>query len=123
MVARRSTAIAELAEVAQSFGVTVSPHGWAEPGDVFDRPVVVSTVPVGVADTFVEHVPADPGVLLDVVYAPWPTPLAEAWQHLGGTVVSGLEMLVGQAGRQVELMTGRTAPLDLMLKAGMAATR
>lgn len=45
-------------------------------------------------------------VLLDVVYANWPTPLAHAATQAGFTVVSGLEMLIHQAVRQVELMTG-----------------
>jgi shikimate 5-dehydrogenase len=30
-------------------------------------------------------------------------------------------MLVGQAGRQIELMTGQTAPLAQMFQAGLAA--
>ncbi len=123
VVARRSAAIADLADAAQSFGVRVVPHEWTDLGRTFDRPVVVSTVPVGVADAFIDCLPERPAVLLDVVYAPWPTPLASAWQRHGGKVVSGLEMLVGQAGRQVELMTGRTAPLEVMLQAGIDATR
>ena len=66
---------------------------------------------------------ARPGFLLDVVYVPWPTRLAQAWANNGGAVVSGLEMLVGQAGRQVELMTGCAAPMEEMLAAGLAAQR
>ncbi|AGW41264.1 shikimate 5-dehydrogenase [Leifsonia xyli subsp. cynodontis DSM 46306] len=42
-------------------------------------------------------------VLLDVAYEPWPTPLARAWQSVGGTVVSGLGMLVHQALLQVRV--------------------
>lgn len=44
-------------------------------------------------------------VVLDVVYADWPTPLARAAQAAGAEVVSGLDMLVHQAVEQVELMT------------------
>ena len=51
------------------------------------------------------------GVLLDVGYSPWPTALAAGW---GGPVVGGAVMLLHQAARQVELMTGRTAPLAAM---------
>jgi shikimate dehydrogenase len=36
-------------------------------------------------------------------------------------VVSGLDMLVHQAGEQVRLMTGRPAPLEAMFAAGRAA--
>jgi len=72
--------------------------------------LLVSTVPAGAADLLAPHV-ADVPVLLDVVYDPWPTPLAAACR---GTVVSGAAMLLHQAAAQVELMTGRSAPLEAM---------
>jgi shikimate dehydrogenase len=59
--------------------------------------------------------------LLDVVYSPWPTPLATAVAAAGGTVVSGALMLLHQAARQVELMTGRPAPVAAMRTALGAA--
>jgi shikimate dehydrogenase len=49
-------------------------------------------------------------VLLDAIYDPWPTPLAAAVSAAGGTVISGLQMLLHQAFTQVELFTGRPAP-------------
>jgi shikimate dehydrogenase len=61
--------------------------------------------------------------VLDVVYAPWPTPFAAAASAAGGTVVSGLAMLLHQAAGQVELMTGRPAPLAAMRTALEAAVR
>jgi len=64
--------------------------------------------------------PADQ-VLLDVVYAGWPTPLARTFQDAGASVVSGLEMLVHQAAEQVRLMTGLRPPVDQMRAAGLAA--
>ena len=72
--------------------------------------LVVSTLPAGAADAFAPQV-ADVPALLDVVYDPWPTPLAAACR---GTVVGGAQMLLHQAARQVELMTGRPAPLAAM---------
>jgi shikimate dehydrogenase len=72
--------------------------------------LLVSTLPAGAADVFAPHVAAVPA-LLDVVYDPWPTPLAAACR---GTVVSGAAMLLHQAAAQVELMTGRPAPLEAM---------
>ncbi|MEU0541075.1 shikimate dehydrogenase [Nocardia sp. NPDC005978] len=70
---------------------------------------VVSTVPAtgaaGVADAV-----AQAPVVLDAIYNPWPTPLAEAVQRAGNTVVSGLEMLLNQAYGQVEQFTGKPAP-------------
>jgi shikimate dehydrogenase len=55
-----------------------------------------------------------PKALLDVVYADWPTQLGRAAAAGGCTVVGGLPMLVHQAARQVELMTGQPAPVEAM---------
>lgn len=82
----------------------------AGPGVLRDCDLVVSTLPAGAADRFTAEV-ADVPVLLDVVYDPWPTALAAACR---GTVVSGTSMLLHQAAAQVELMTGRPAPLQAM---------
>ncbi|WP_280257262.1 shikimate dehydrogenase [Nocardia abscessus] len=70
---------------------------------------VVSTVPATAAAVVAPSVAAAP-VVLDAIYNPWPTPLAEAVARAGHTVVSGLEMLLNQAYGQVELFTGRQAP-------------
>lgn len=84
---------------------------------------VISTLPAHAADGLVaplgldpEHSP-DPGlaapgapapgaVLLDVAYDPWPSVLATAWERAGGTVVSGLAMLLYQGVEQVKLFSG-----------------
>jgi shikimate dehydrogenase len=81
--------------------------------------VVVSTLPRAAADGLT-GVRAG-AVLLDVVYAPWPTPFATAAEAAGAHVVSGLEMLLHQAVAQVELMTGRAAPVAAMREALDAA--
>ena len=75
--------------------------------------LLVSTLPAGAADAFAPHV-RDVPALLDVVYDPWPTALAAA---CGGVVVSGAAMLLHQAARQVELMTGMAAPVRVMAEA------
>lgn len=41
--------------------------------------------------------------LLDAAYEPWPSALSRAWGEAGGTVVSGLEMLLHQAIGQVRI--------------------
>lgn len=68
------------------------------------------------------RVPARSGSYVDVVYDPWPTPLAGAYRSTGRAVVGGLELLVHQAALQVEAMTGRPAPIDAMW-AAVRATR
>ena len=84
--------------------------------------VVVSTVPPDGAADVAATVPArHPGLLLDVVYAGWPTPVARAAAAAGMTVVSGLDLLVHQAGEQFRLFTGHEAPLRAMWDAGRAA--
>ncbi len=84
--------------------------------------VVVSTVPAAAgAEVAATVPPAHSGVLLDVVYAGWPTPLARAARGAGMTVVSGLEMLVEQAAEQFHLFTGHPAPVDVMRAAGLRA--
>lgn len=71
---------------------------------------VVSTLPPRAADRFAEELPALPQGLpmLDVAYDPWPSAFACGWEAQGGRVVSGLEMLLHQAVRQVELFTAGT---------------
>ena len=91
---------------------------------VRDGDLLVSTVPPGAADFFAERVSdprARPCALLDVVYSPWPTTLAAAAAQSGIVVVSGFDLLLDQAARQVELMTGcKAAPLEPMRAAGLA---
>lgn len=117
-VAVRSAARATaLLATADRLGVTVHldafpPRSRAE--------LVVSTVPTGVDVPPVEW-PAGTA-LLDVGYAPWPTPLAAAAVAAGVRVVGGAEMLLHQAARQVELMTGQPAPIAAM-RAALPPTR
>jgi shikimate dehydrogenase len=40
--------------------------------------------------------------------------LARHWQDNGGTAVPGHIMLLHQAAKQVQLMTGHSAPVDAM---------
>lgn len=82
--------------------------------------LVISTVPAGAADPYAPAVAASGAAVLDVVYAPWPTALAQAVSRAGGTVVGGFPMLLHQAARQVELMTGEAAPVEAMRAAGAA---
>ena len=73
------------------------------------------------ADALAEDLPTSSGTLLDVVYEPWPTPLASAWSAGGGAIASGLDMLLHQAVVQVRLMTGQEPSIGPMRSALLAA--
>ena len=92
-------------------------------GEAVAPNLLISTVPAGAADFYAERTvlsPAPPIAVMDVVYHPWPTPLAEAAARAGAVVASGFDMLLHQAAAQVELMTGKPAPLEAMRTAGHA---
>ena len=79
--------------------------------------LVIAALPPHAADAVAGRRWSADQAVLDVVYAPWPTALAAA-AHVGGArVIAGERMLLHQAARQVELMTGRPAPLAAMAAA------
>ena len=75
-------------------------------GDALDHlpGAVISTIPNGV-DARLEFSPEvrRNAALFDVAYEPWPTSLAHGWLAEGGTVLSGLDMLLHQALMQVRI--------------------
>jgi len=83
--------------------------------------IVVSTVPAAAQDDAVLAAVRDVPVVFDVLYDPWPTPLARAATTDGRTVVGGLDLLLWQAVDQVRAMTGRfDVPVAAMRAAGEA---
>jgi shikimate dehydrogenase len=120
IVARSAERAGLAVEAADRIGLYADFEPWPGSAAAWGTELVVATVPAGGTDSLVA--PATwPRVLLDVVYAPWPTALAAAATAAGVTVVGGLPMLVHQAARQVELMTGQAAPVEAMRRAGEAA--
>jgi shikimate dehydrogenase len=114
IVARSPDRAAPLVSLAEQVGTTAR---WVELGTRLEElDVVVNTIP---ADVIAAHASSVIGVplLLDVIYDPWPTPLATAVEAAGGRVVSGLTMLLNQAFTQVELFTGQPAPKEAMSRA------
>jgi shikimate dehydrogenase len=116
----------ELLAAARRLGMTVrlADFGRGEPTGSWH--LLISTVPAGTADGYAQRIRRGdlvPAAVLDVVYHPWPTGLAAAAERTGAAVVSGFELLLHQAGRQVELMTARTAPTAAMRRAGLAELR
>jgi len=116
---REPSRASELRECADRLGIGVSVRQFD------DRPIgaglIVSTLPSGAADHLAAREWRPDQALLDVVYDPWPTPLATSFERSGGVVVSGALMLLHQAAAQVQLMTGQPAPVEAMRSALLAA--
>ncbi|MEU0196003.1 shikimate dehydrogenase [Streptomyces afghaniensis] len=109
---------AEMRQWGERLGVRVRPADWADAARAFEAPLVVSTTPAGGTDALAEQVPERVGTLFDVLYEPWPTPLAAAWEERGGQVLSGLDLLVHQAVFQFRQFTGDArSPLTAMREA------
>lgn len=120
MVGRSPVAHERVRALGAELGVAITPLGWNEAANGLVAPVVISTVPANVAALVADAVPPVAGVLFDVLYDPWPTPLATAWARCG-VVIGGLDLLLHQASGQVALMTGQPAPVPAMRAAGVAA--
>lgn len=83
--------------------------------------VVVSTIPAEAQTPLAESVVRAGATIFEVTYDPAETPLLRAARHADVTAVPGFHLLLHQAARQVELMTGcRPAPLESMRAAGEA---
>lgn len=99
---------------------------------VMDRSLIVPSAVISTLPGGSEHGMVYPeairegAVLLDVAYDPWPSGLATAWHEVGGTVVSGLEMLLHQAVGQVRIFVtgeeGGVLPREAEVVAAMRAS-
>ncbi|MFC6154714.1 shikimate dehydrogenase [Nocardioides yefusunii] len=118
LLVRTPERAAETVEVLTSGpdGISVDVHLLTD--DVAPGDVVVCTVPASAQTPGLVARLASAPVVFDVIYDPWPTPLAAA---ATGVVVSGLDLLVHQAAVQFTLFTGVEAPLAAMRAAGEAA--
>ncbi len=87
-----------------------------------DVDLLVSTIPASAQAPQVVALAARAAAVFDVVYDPWPTPLAARARATGRPLVSGLDLLVHQAVLQLRLMTGRDdVPLEVLRTAGKSA--
>ncbi len=85
----------------------------------FDVDLVASTIPADAQDPRLVRACGAAPTLFEIVYHPWPTPLAAS---VGDRVlVSGFDLLLHQAAAQFELFTGEVAPLAAMRAAGERA--
>lgn len=113
---------AQMHALGDRLGVAVRTASWERAAEALASPLTVSTTTAGANDHLAQAVPDRPGAYFDVLYHPWPTPLAEACAARGAAVLGGLDLLVHQAALQCEQFTGvRPAPLAAMRAAGEAA--
>ncbi|QIK76741.1 shikimate dehydrogenase [Nocardioides piscis] len=81
--------------------------------------LVASTIPAQAQDDRLVSACGGAATLFEIVYDPWPTPLAAS---AGDRVlVGGFDLLLHQAAVQFELFTGAVAPLAVMRAAGERA--
>lgn len=112
VVGRRPEAVESILGLAEQLGIEAQGAEYAPGPDLLGSELVVSTLPGAEGGAWAPHAGRATGVLLDVSYHPWPSPLARAWP--GERIASGRDMLLWQAVEQVRLMTGREAPVAAM---------
>jgi shikimate dehydrogenase len=116
IVVREPARAAQARATAQRLGMTLDVRRWSET-DIgalaATCAVLVSTVPAEAAAPHAAELALAP-CLLDVIYHPWPTPVADAVAARGGQLATGLDMLLHQAFGQVEQFTGQAAPREAM---------
>jgi shikimate dehydrogenase len=115
VVARTPARAAALHALSEELGVPLEVRPWSM--QIPDADLVVSSVVRGAADGIARAVADSAPLVVDIIYDPWPTMLAVAAQHAGCTVVSGLDLLVGQALLQIQLMTGRSVASEVLYAA------
>ena len=111
-VINRSDRSAEFDEITEGIDVAFRSFDTDLQETTMQADVVVSTVPADALQgqaAYLGHAP-----VFDVIYSPWPTPLATCAASNGYPVVGGLSMLAGQSYAQFEQFTGIEAPRDAM---------
>lgn len=120
VLARRPERAASLIELGTALGVNTEAVALDE--ELPELDLLASTVPTDATAPHAKRWAAAAKVLFDAVYDPWPTPLASAAAD-GQVVITGLELLAGQAVDQFYLMTGRQVTFADCLSAAEAELR
>lgn len=124
--ARRPEAVDRLRPTAEALGVRLTTADFSATASDVD--VTVATLPSGtVLDADVAHpLAVVGGTLFEAAYAPWPSALAALWPQ--ANVISGFEMLLFQAVRQIRIfrfgdqrheLPDEAVTVDIMRLAGM----
>jgi shikimate dehydrogenase len=115
VVARTPARAEALTILGDQLGVQLDVRPWSS--QIPEADLVVSTLVAGAADGIAQAVAGSAPLIVDIIYDPWPTVLATAARRAGCTVVSGFDVLIGQALLQIELMTGRSVAADVLYSA------
>ena len=107
LLARNPEKVAKCVDLGNELGISVDMVPEIST-NFLSTDLVINTTPKGVADDFAQFISKPNGLYFDVVYDPWPTKFAHDWLAQGGQVIAGHQMLLHQAVRQVQLMTGKT---------------
>lgn len=119
-VVRNRETVVDAVAVAEKAGADVVVRLINKPLiDVVD--LLVSTVPSEAIRSSAHDLIDSTHAVFDVIYDPWPTPLAGAAKENRLPFVSGLDLLAHQAAFQVELMTGSPIDVDILRDAALGA--
>ncbi len=126
LTARRQAPLESLVAHARTLGMRPRIEPWDTRTRALDVEAAVCALALEGARDLARELREDPAaphpaVLMDVLYEPWPAPVAAVLGPRGSAVASGLEMLAHQARRQVESMLPvPEAPVEPMLEAARA---
>lgn len=128
VVARRPTDASDCAALAGHAGrIVVATDADALRHSIEEVDLIVNATPVGLRGEddlpfrIVQEWLNGSQFVADLIYSPSTTPLLTAARKAGASNSNGLGMLIHQAARQVELWTGRPAPLEAMSAAAVGA--
>jgi shikimate dehydrogenase len=119
IMARTMSSAEQLEALGSALQLDVQVLPWG--ADLPAADLLISTVTSTAVDPIAAVIARSAPLVFDVIYDPWPTALAKAAQQAAASVINGLDLLVGQALGQIELMTGRTVSADVLYAAGRAA--
>jgi len=88
---------------------------WHNDPNINSYDLIINTTPAGAADLLAESLPAQvSGLLFDVIYKPWPTVLASAWEDRSGKVINGKELLLWQGLDQLALVLTQNIEREIL---------
>lgn len=117
IVAREPKKASSLLELAVALGIDARAQPLHFVPDEVD--VLASTIPAEATQPHAARWAEVAHHIFDVVYDPWPTPLVQA-AHDDQSVLTGLDLLAGQAVDQFHLLTGASITFEQALAAAKA---